>query len=259
MCGRFTLSASEAEIMERFIVDESFMETRLSPRFNIAPTQTIAAIIASDGKRILKGLQWGLIPFWVKDLKAMRPMINARMETLAEKPFFKTALSRRRCIIPADGFYEWQVLPEAEEGERTSGKGGKSPRARAAKPSKQPVWIHLKERSLFGFAGLFDEWKKPDGTVLPTCTIITTSANQAIAPVHDRMPVILSPENEALWLNAEIKDTASLISVLDPYPSNLVTFHKVSPRVNSAARDEEGMNAPEVAPEVEPELPGLGD
>ncbi|MBK9621905.1 MAG: Abasic site processing protein [Cyanobacteriota bacterium erpe_2018_sw_39hr_WHONDRS-SW48-000098_B_bin.30] len=245
MCGRYTLSAGESEILERFNVDDVFMETRLTPRFNIAPTQDIVVILSQDGKRVLTAYKWGLIPFWVKDLAQARPMINARAETLPEKPFFKTALSRRRCIIPADGFFEWQ--------------------SKADSKTKTPMWIHLSRQGLldngqnvaehspvlFGFAGLYDKWKRPDGTLLETCTIITTSANQAISPVHERMPVILSKGAESVWLNATIQDPQELMQVLHACPDNIIQMHPVSARVNKPAAQGQDLIEPCVNDDVE--------
>lgn len=252
MCGRYTLSAGEAEVIERFNVEDVFMETRLTPRFNIAPTQLVPVITQADGKRILSQYQWGLVPFWVKDLKASRPMINARSETLSEKPFFKTALSRRRCLIPADGFFEWQAPPPGQT-------------------KKQPLWIHLKNEGdpeagtlhpdlfpaankpkLFAFAGLFDCWKGGE-TPLYTCTIITTSANEAIAPVHERMPVILSPDGERDWLDESNNDPADLLKLLIPAPDNLIQMFPVSTKVNSAKAQGEDLILPlqaSPAPEI---------
>lgn len=238
MCGRYTLSAGEAEVIERFNVEDVFMETRLTPRFNIAPTQLVPVITQADGRRILSQYQWGLVPFWVKDLKASRPMINARAETLSEKPFFKTALSRRRCLIPADGFFEWQAPPPGQT-------------------KKQPLWIHLKndgdrDHKLFAFAGLFDCWKGGE-TPLYTCTIITTSANDAIAPVHERMPVILSPNGERDWLDESNNDPADLLKLLIPAPNNIIQMFPVSTMVNSAKAQGQDLILPlhsSAAPEI---------
>lgn len=249
MCGRYTLSAGESEILELFDVDDVFMETRLTPRFNIAPTQDIVVILSQDGKRVMTAYKWGLIPFWVKDLAQARPMINARAETLPEKPFFKTALSRRRCIIPADGFFEWQSKTGAK--------------------TKTPMWIHLSRQGLldngqiepehktehtpvlFGFAGLYDKWKRPDGTLLETCTIITTAANQAISPVHERMPVILSKGAESIWLNATIQDPQELMPVLHACPDNIIQMHPVSARVNKPAAQGDDLIEPCVNDDVD--------
>lgn len=166
--------------------------------------------------------KWGLVPFWVKDIKGVSPMINARCETLSQKPFFKQCLARRRCLIPADGFYEWK-------------KVGKS---------KLPVYIHLPERQLFAFAGLFDEWRSPEGELLRTCVIITHGANAAVSPVHDRMPVIVRPELEKLWLDGAVQEIKALQAVFAPFPEGDICLYPVSPAVNSPAVDLPGLLEP---------------
>ncbi|SRR5579885_618232 len=217
MCGRYTLTRAEARaLQERFNV-EHFSDTRIVPRFNAAPSQEMPVILSAGGSRNLEFFKWGLIPSWVKDLKKMKPMINARAETIAEKPFFKGCLTRRRCLIPADGFYEWK--------QQADGKG------------KVPMWIHRKDRGLFGFAGLWDQWASPDGEVLRTYTVITTGANSAVAQVHDRMPVILLPEAETTWLDQNVQDVAALIGLLQPYPDDLIEMYPVSTKVNSVKWD----------------------
>ena len=231
MCGRFTLYHTREEIEERFaaeMVPNVAAETE--PRYNIAPTQTVLAVIQErGGARLLDGFHWGLIPSWAKDPGIGSRMINARAETLAEKPSFRTALSRRRCLIPADGFYEWQDAPPAEGSSR--------------KPPKTPMHLHLTGSGLFAFAGLWDEWHAPDGSPLRSCTIITTSPNAVAAPIHDRMPVILTPEDDALWLDPAMTDTASLLSLLLPYPAALMDAYAVSRAVNTPTVDEIGLIA----------------
>lgn len=224
MCGRYTLSATEAAIIEAFAVEDVFMETALTPRFNLAPTQQAPIVFAKDGSRVLTTYQWGLVPFFAKEAGS-KAMINARAETLAEKPFFKTALNRRRCLVPADGFYEW--LPAA-----STAKGSR----------KQPVWIHLKNKEpgprLFAFAGLYDTNKNIDhAKPLNTFTIITTSANAAISPVHNRMPVILSPQAIEIWLNPTIQDPEQLLPLLNGAPDDIIEMYQVSTKVNSPSYD----------------------
>ncbi len=235
MCGRFTLHHTREEIEKRFaaeLVPNVIAEAE--PRYNIAPTQTVLAVTeVRGGARLLDGFHWGLIPSWAKDPGIGSKMINARAETLAEKPSFRTALSRRRCLIPADGFYEWQDAPPAE--------------GSAKKPPKTPMHLHLTDSGLFAFAGLWDEWHAPDGSPLRSCTIITTSPNAVAAPIHDRMPVILSPEDEALWLDSSVSDPAALQSLLVPYPANLMDAYAVSRTVNTPTVDDAGLIA-KVAP-----------
>src|SRR5438105_243032 len=176
MCGRFTSHHSPEEIMERFEVDEALF--RPDPRYNIAPTQILAAVIEQQGKRQLTGFRWGLVPSWSKDPAIGNRMINARAETILEKPSFKAALTRRRCLIPADGFYEWK--------KSTAGS--------------QPFHIRRRDGGLFAFAGLWEEWQSPDGSPLQTCTIVTVEPNELMSPIHNRMPAILEREEEKLWL-----------------------------------------------------------
>ena len=215
MCGRFTLYHTPDEVAERFVVNE-ILETEA--RYNIAPTQNIA-VVTQNGTRHLENYHWGLIPSWAKDPSIGSKMINARAETLAEKPSFRTALTRRRCLIPADGFYEWQAAPEGT-------KGGKI-----------PTYLHRKDSKLFAFAGLWDEWHTPDGSPLRSCTIITTTPNAVAARVHDRMPVILRPGDEALWLDLSVTDTRDLLSLLVPYPGDAMESYPVSRRVNVPVSD----------------------
>jgi putative SOS response-associated peptidase YedK len=184
------------------------------PRYNIAPTQPVLAVVDEQGQRVFTVFKWGLIPFWAKDAKMAARMINARSESLAEKPSFKHLLKRRRCLIPATGFYEW---------------------ISTVKP-KQPVYIKLKSNEPFAFAGLWDEWQSPTGAV-QSCTIITTDANSLIQPVHHRMPAILQPEQEQLWLDPAVNESRELLPLLKPYPSEEMEMYWVSPMVNSPRND----------------------
>jgi putative SOS response-associated peptidase YedK len=211
MCGRYTLTRRQQEVAERFGVRQLSVE--LEPRFNIAPTQRVAVIRQSeDNEPTLDVMRWGLVPFWVTDLKSAKPFINARAETVASKPSFKKSLVNRRCIIPADGFYEWR-------------KEGKL---------KIPMYIHSPDRSLIGFAGLWDIWKdRETGAVLNSCTIITTTANDTVSPVHDRMPVILKPEDESRWLDPSLQQPEEIMKFLVPAPNERLTMYTVSPKVNT--------------------------
>ena len=184
------------------------------PRYNVAPTQTVI-VVNDDGSRHLTEMRWRLIPSWAKDPVIGNRMINARGETVATKPAFRAALRRRRCLIPADGFYEWQ-----QQGRR-----------------KQPVYITLKTREPFSFAGLCESWTSPDGEEIKTCTIITTEANALLKPIHDRMPVILTKEAERVWLDPAIQDTERLLSLLVPYPAEEMEAYPVSTRVNNPRSD----------------------
>ncbi len=209
MCGRYSLKADIAQLAMRFefAADEVVHE----PAYNIAPTQQVLTV-TNDEERHAEYMRWGLIPFWAKDAKIGYRMINARGETVAEKPSFRTAFRRRRCLILADGFYEWQKL------------GSKQ---------KRPMRITLKSGEPFAFAGLWEIWKDPEGETVKSCTIITTSANEILRPIHDRMPVILPPEMESFWLDKEIDDPIALTSVIAPYPDSEMEAFEVSPLVNN--------------------------
>lgn len=189
MCGRFTSKAKPEQVEKEFKVGK--LNPKLfEPRFNIAPTQLIPAVLETDGERIVNALRWGLIPGWAKDDKIGSKMINARAETLAEKPSFRNAFKSRRCIIPASGYFEW-----SKKGEHT----------------KQPFYFYLKDKDVFGFAGLWEEWlDKESGELVETCTIITTEANEVLDPVHERMPVILNPADYDQWLDEKEKNTERL-------------------------------------------------
>jgi putative SOS response-associated peptidase YedK len=208
MCGRYTLTADIQTIAESFGV-----EPRLdaSPRYNIAPTQEIVAILKESETAHLALLRWGLIPAWAKDEAIGSRMINARAETLAEKPSFKNLLRTRRCLIVADGFYEWKA----------EGK------------SKTPMYITLEDNRPFAFAGLWDLWKNPDGRQVQSCTIITTEPNELMASIHTRMPVILRPGAYTDWLNPQLHDTNVLTHCLKPYPTELMKVRPVSKLVNN--------------------------
>jgi len=215
MCGRFTIIADPAKVMERYILDE--IPFAYEPRYNAAPGQLIPAIIEHQGQRRIGQLRWGLVPSWAQDEKIGYKMINARAETLMDKPAFRNLVARKRCIIPADGFYEWK--------QSASGKG------------KQPMRIMMKSGELFSFAGLYDMWEQPDGKKLATCTIITTKPNEIVADIHDRMPVILKPEDEHLWLDREHYDADLLLSLLVPYEASEMKAYPVSNIVGHAKND----------------------
>jgi putative SOS response-associated peptidase YedK len=212
MCGRFTLHHESQEIIDRFGVQEILFE--LKPRYNIAPTQSIAVITQSD-TRTLSAYKWGLIPSWAQDPQIASKMINARSETLAEKPSFKKSLVTKRCIIPVDGFYEWQQV-------------GKN---------KIPLYACMKNQELFALAGLWDEWQAPNGAVIRSCTIITVEPNPLLAKVHHRMAAILSPDDESTWLDPNLKDVNKLLGILKTYPDNNMQLFPVSKAVNNTSFD----------------------
>ena len=211
MCGRFTNNAKPEQIKTEFKVGNK-NPNLYQPRFNIAPTQMIDVVFAPESEPILSQLKWGLVPSWSKDAPTSKGLINARAETIAEKPSFREAFQSRRCIIPASGFYEWQK----------KGTG-----------AKQPFYFYLNDKDVFGFAGLWEEWlDKQTGELLETCTIITTEANEVLKPVHDRMPVILKAESYDEWLDGKLKDTNRLQELLKPYAAKKMDSHAVSRSVN---------------------------
>lgn len=217
MCARFTLKVT-ADLLERFEVQQTIPLPE--SHFNIAPTDPVAVITQEDGVRHLETHRWGLVPFWAKDLSIGSRQINARAETVAEKPAFKNALRRRRCLVPADGFYEWITVAKA----------------------KQPIYIHRPDAEVFAFAGLWEEWRPAEGSPIRSCTIITVAANATMSPIHDRMPAILPREWEARWLDPRATPEA-VLQLLQPYTGELETY-PVDRRVNRP-----GVNGPEcVAP-----------
>lgn len=221
MCGRFTLTVDPAELREAFagfIFPEKYM-----PRYNIAPTQPILAI-PNDAKNAADFFFWGLIPSWAKDITIASRLINARAETLAEKPSFRGSLKYKRCIIPADGFYEWQSRPGMK--------------------TKVPHFIHMVDRRPFAFAGLWDEWHSPDGDVLRSATIITTEPNSLMAALHNRMPVILSPDRYDDWLDPAPRTAESLQPLLQPYDPGSMAAYPVSTLVNSPENDQPALIEP---------------
>ena len=209
MCGRFVMKDSQKKVMSDFQIQHS--EVLLEPRYNISPSQDIPVIVQQDGIRKLENRQWGLIPFWSKTPKSM---INARSETASEKPAFRQAFKKRRCLIPASGFFEW-----AKE------DGG-----------KQPYFIFLKDKSSMAFAGLWEEWSAPDGKIVKTCAILTVEANSFLKFIHHRMPVILKPENGMNWLDLD-RTESSLKNLLIPIDSEYMEAWKVTRQVNIPSFD----------------------
>lgn len=222
MCGRFTLTVQLKDLRRRFnALAEDSLEVR--PRFNIAPTQTIPVIRREAEGRKIRKLRWGLIPRWAKEASIGQRMINARSETLTEKPSFRPLLYRHRCLIPADGYYEWSKTD--------TGK-------------KQPYRIIIGDGELFAFAGLWDRWVSPEGKAVETFTIITTQANEKLSRIHHRMPVILPRSAEDLWLDPEVRDPNFLRELLVPYPDDSIGLYPVSTLVNSPRNDTEACIQP---------------
>lgn len=212
MCGRFTLTATFVEIINRFDVQQFIDEELYNPNYNVAPSQGVIAIINDGNNNRLGYLRWGLIPSWSKDEKIGYKLINARAETLTEKPSFRNSLKKKRCLIIADSFYEWK---------------------RHHDNSKTPMRIKLRSSNMFAMAGLWEKWKSPEGHSIYSCTIITTQPNELVKDIHDRMPVILNPIDEKNWLDPTISDTNYLSGLLNPFPANLMEAYEVSSLVNS--------------------------
>jgi putative SOS response-associated peptidase YedK len=218
MCGRYTLSVPLSNLVDAFDVPPPDFE--LSPRFNIAPSQEVPVVAEGGAGRRMGLLRWGLIPSWAKDPALGSRLINARAETVQEKPSFRNAFRRRRCLVPADGFFEWKK----EEG--FGGKGGKT-----------PYWIHLESREPFAFAGLWERWTPKGSPSIHTFTIITTQASSEIRDIHPRMPVILPPEDWGPWLSPT-SDPSSLPDLRPPRESLPLRAHPVAPLVNSPRNDD---------------------
>ena len=218
MCGRFVSASPPDEIARYF--DAAAPEALLEPSYNVAPTNDVYAVLADGGVRRVDAFHWGLVPGWAKDPKVGSRMINARAETVATKNAFKPALKRRRCLVPADGFYEWRKVPGARR--------------------KQPYFVHRPDGEPFAFAGLWEVWKGPKGgeagragEPLRSCAIITTNANEVMAQVHDRMPVILPPSAWDEWLDPDHDDLEALGKLLVPAPASLTVLRPVSTDVNN--------------------------
>ena len=214
MCGRINLRVSPAELKEMFNL---FREPEWSPRYNLGPMQRMLAVrLKPEGVRLAEPLQWGLVPSWAKEPSIGSQMINARSETVATKPSFRSAFKKRRCLIPASGFYEWQVINSK---------------------TKQPWNIFRADGQPLVFAGLWEHWQSPDGLTLESCSIITTEANEFMAEIHDRMPIVLAKEHWGLWLDLDEVEPAALTELLVPCPSDWLDRTAVSTLVNSVRNE----------------------
>ncbi|HEV2160910.1 MAG TPA: SOS response-associated peptidase [Stellaceae bacterium] len=223
MCGRYKLTVPFREIVRLYNLTNS---VNLPARYNIAPTQDVLAVIYDAETKQRRGemMRWGLVPRWAKDVKIGYHLINAKAETVAEKPAYREAFKTRRCIIPADAFYEWQETGQS---------------------LKQPYAIVMKDRSIFGFAGLWENWiDKASGEVIRSCTIITTEPNALLAPIHNRMPAILAPENYAKWLGRMPATVNQLRAMLRPYPAREMEAFKIGPRIGNVKNDDASLVEP---------------
>lgn len=234
MCGRYSLTTPAEAVVALFGLPPG---PNLPARYNIAPTQDVAIVRCADGGRALAQVRWGLVPPWAEDLRVGARMINARAETVATRTAFREAYRHRRCLVAADGFYEWQKRPDGQ---------------------KQAYWIRLAHGGPFVFAGLWERWRGGDGEAVESCTVITTAANALLAPIHGRMPVILDPGDYDLWLDVSQGDGA-VGGLLKPFAEDRLQAVAVSPRVNSVAHDDAACIAPvEVAPVASEAAPVQG-
>lgn len=218
MCGRFTLRSAPEALAEHFGLE---VIEPYAPRYNIAPTQPVLAVISADERRVAHLLQWGLVPSWARDPRIGQRMINARAETVAEKPAFRAAFRRRRCLIPADGYYEWTATPHG----------------------KQPWYMYRPDEACFAFAGLWEHWEH-DGAVMETCAILTCAANARLATVHDRMPVVIEAADYPRWLAPE-REGPPPSTLLRAVDDDFFTLHRVAKRVNSPRHDAPDCIAPQ--------------
>jgi putative SOS response-associated peptidase YedK len=216
MCGRFRLSRDEKEIAAHFDITEVIEWT---PRYNIAPTQQIPTVRQNpvEPRREFTTMRWGLIPYWAKDASMGFSTFNAQSESAADKPAFREPMKKRRCLIPGDGFYEWQKLGPKE---------------------KQPYNFGLVDDGLFAFAGLWDRWRNPEGETIETCTILTTQPNALVTGIHNRMPVILKPEDYELWLDPGVNDAERVTELLKPLDAGLMRKYPVSARVGQVKNED---------------------
>ena len=218
MCGRYSLICTD-DLGNRFRVHLPTIGCR--SRFNVAPSQTMPVVVQREEVELVP-MEWGLVPHWAKDPSTARRPINARAETLAERPMFRGLLRHNRCLVPASGFYEWRK------------DGGR----------KKPYYLRLKDGEIFAFAGLYDVWHDADGSALATYTIVTTAANEVVAPVHDRMPVILGRDDEERWIGGDPLKEGELAELLRPYPAGPMEAYPVSTRVNSPSTDDPALVEP---------------
>ncbi len=229
MCGRYKLSRRKQIIEEHF--DTAEWQDDWSPRYNIAPTQPVPVIRQhpKEPVREISMMKWGLIPSWSKDTSGAASMINARSETAATKPAFRDPIRFRRCLIPADAFYEWKRMEK----------------------SKQPYCFEVNDGELFAFAGLWDGWKDPSGNWIKTCSILTTTPNAVTATAHDRMPVIVHPDIYDLWLDPGMTNVQVVSDLLKPYDARLMRCYPVSTRINHVANDDEECSTPVELPRTQ--------
>ena len=216
MCNRYRLTHSKQYLAERFQAADNEIEVR--PRYNVAPTQPVLTVRKERGKKIrhFTTMRWGLIPSWAKDMSIATRTLNARSETVTTTPAFRESILTKRCLIPADGFYEWRKMGSV----------------------KQPYCFEVGEGEVFAFAGLWDQWTGPDGEIIESCTVLTTKPNSLIEDLHNRMPVIVSSEKYDLWLDPDVTDFEAIRDILKPYDANLMRRYPVSMKLNNSRIDD---------------------
>jgi putative SOS response-associated peptidase YedK len=215
VCNRYRLTHSKQYLADRF---QAFEEIDDHPRYNIAPTQPVLTVRREHGQKVRRftTMRWGLIPSWAKDVSIGNRTLNARSETVITTPAFRDSILTKRCLIPADGFYEWRRMGSA----------------------KQPYCFEVGEGEVFAFAGLWDHWRSPDGQIVESCTVLTTHPNSLVADIHDRMPVIVAPDKYETWLDPDINDFDAIRDILKPYEANLMRRYPVSMRLNNSKNDD---------------------
>ena len=226
MCGRYASTKARQELLDEFQVELDASEDALQPDYNVAPTKSVPAIIKRAPKgeegeaetpvRMLRTVRWGLVPSWAKDLSIGNRMINARVETVHEKPAFRRAFARRRCLLPADGFYEWYEIKKPE-----------------GKPRKQPFFIRPRDGGVMAMAGLYELWRDPEDEWVWTCTVITTAATDEVGRIHDRMPMIVEPKLWGAWLDPTVTDADEVRRLLEPAMAGRMEAYPVSTAVNN--------------------------
>jgi len=218
VCNRYRLTHSKQYLSERFEAEASDEELEDRPRYNIAPTQQVLIVRKEHGEKVrqLTTMRWGLIPSWAKDASIGTRTLNARSETVTTTPAFRESIRRKRCLIPADGFYEWQKMGSV----------------------KQPYCFEVGEGDVFALAGLWDEWTSPDGEIIESCTILTTEPNTLVSDLHNRMPVIVPPEKYEVWLDPDVTDFAEIRDILQPYEPTLMRRYPVSTKLNNSKHDD---------------------
>ena len=225
MCGRYATARARQELLDEFQVELDASEDALEPDYNVAPTKSVPAVIqrapkdSDEALRTLRKLRWGLVPSWAKDLSMGSRLINARIETVHEKPAFRRAFAKRRCLLPADGFYEWYEL--------------KTPGEKPKKPKKQPFFIRPRDGAVMAMAGLYELWRNPEDEWVWTCTVITTAATDEVGRIHDRMPMIVEPSQWAAWLDPANDDPDTVRGLLEPAMAGRMEAFPVSTSVNN--------------------------